>query len=366
MFSGEVSHGQVFEREFGDGLLFRLAGSGDTDFPGWTIEIRSKGSPGFELSSVVTPPHRFWNPRYLNASYGLSASESVAIDVRSFSFLRNPADFPKADEALAKALWPNGISQEEVDKAIAALDAIPTCSGTLKILDHRLAKDSRTGIERIDWLRFDVELCPGRGQASLQELPPKSRVYESTHGKTLNDVWAPYVEAYAGDYGVVLNNVLVRLLPQSVQKAAAVWFVSSHRRVDGNFTYFVSNSVVLFDLLKVRCGQGDEALVALYNVAAGEKDGWRLAVLRNDYSVAKTHDLPMKPSSKEDDLYGDMIYADLSVAENALSARVTYVVTGTGGYPEQGFEYQLRQEGDSCTNLQLRGIRFVTGQPGKR
>jgi hypothetical protein len=159
-FSGEVSHGRDFEREFGPGLLFRLAASRDPQTPGWTIEVRRKfeANPEIELSSVVTPPYRFWNPRYLDVSYGYSAAQAVAIDVREFSFLRNPADFAEASAALAKVLWPNGISDEQVRRAMASLDSLPKCAGILRILDHKIVG------QRLDWLKFEVELCSGADQ----------------------------------------------------------------------------------------------------------------------------------------------------------------------------------------------------------
>jgi hypothetical protein len=161
-FSGEVMHGQDFARDFGSGLVFRLAVSRDPKTPGWTIEIRKKdeGADEVELSSVVTPPHRFWNSRYLDVSYGFSAAEAVGIDVREFLFLRNSADFARAREALAKLLWPNGASDRELDEAESFLNSVPKCTGALRILDHRIVPDAAAS-ERIDWLKFEVELCPG-------------------------------------------------------------------------------------------------------------------------------------------------------------------------------------------------------------
>ena len=71
-FDGEVSHGQAFEHELAPGLVFRLAPERHpANPPGWRIEVRSRAmpEPENELSWVVTPPYRFWNPRYLDTSY---------------------------------------------------------------------------------------------------------------------------------------------------------------------------------------------------------------------------------------------------------------------------------------------------------
>jgi hypothetical protein len=170
-FSGEVSHGKDFERDFGAGLLFRLTASRNPQTPGWTIEVRRKfeTSPEIEFSSVVTPPYRFWNPRYIDVSYGYSAAQAAAIDVREFSFLRNPADFGEASAALGKVLWPNGISKEEVSRSMALLDSVAKCTGILRILDHRIVA------QRLDWLKFEVELCPGADQQGLLEMTAKKK-----------------------------------------------------------------------------------------------------------------------------------------------------------------------------------------------
>jgi hypothetical protein len=351
--------------------LFRLSASRDPVTPGWTIEVRGRDDANaeVELSSVVTPPYRFWNPRYLDISYGYSAADVVAVDVRQFSFLRDPADYKHSSESLQKAIWPNGIPDQEVARAVAVLDSVPKCSGILRILDHRIVNDPATSRERLDWLKFEVELCPGGNQKGLLELPPTSREFAATHGKTLDSRWAPYLETYAFEYDIILNSVLAPLMPRNVVESPVPWFISSHRRVGENWTYFLSSSVILFDLLKVRCSRGDEATIALYNVSAGEAAGWRLAILRSDYSVARTYDLYAESGSQGPDvrdLIGDMIYTDLAVRENALWARIAYVVTGSGGFPEQGFEYSFQQDGSSCSDLQLRETRLVTGPPAVR
>jgi hypothetical protein len=153
-FTAEISRGQDFEREFGSGLLFRLRASKDPQTPGWTIEIRPKGetNPEVEFSWVVTPPYRFFNPRYLEVSYGLSAKQIVEISPRDFNFVRNRAAYDAGAEAVRKLLWPAGIDDAELDRARKALEELPTCRGTFRILDSRVG-------ESIEWLKFEVELC---------------------------------------------------------------------------------------------------------------------------------------------------------------------------------------------------------------
>ena len=159
-FAGEISYGETFEREFGSGLLFRLSASQDPQTPGWTIEVRPKNEtrPEVELVWVATPPYRFFNPRYLEISYGYSAREIVAMNERGFSFVRDPRDYDRAAEAVRTLLWPYTFSEEQVKRAEETLNQVPTCQGVLRIVDHRLGPDPQTS-ERIEWLKFEVELC---------------------------------------------------------------------------------------------------------------------------------------------------------------------------------------------------------------
>ena len=157
-FGGEVRHGESFEREFGDGLLFSLRAERDPVTPGWFIQIRAadKSVEG-DLSEVVTIPLRGFNPKYLSLSYGNTAADVIAFKTREFSFLKNPADLP-AEAALRRVLlWPP--SKEEWERALGSTGKSPQCTGTLRILDHRLVTPEGETRERIDWLKFEVELC---------------------------------------------------------------------------------------------------------------------------------------------------------------------------------------------------------------
>jgi hypothetical protein len=157
-FTGEVQHGESFEREFGDGLLFRLRAEKDPMMPGWYIAIGTAGrTPEVELSDVVTIPLRGFNPKYLSLSYGNTAADVVAFKERGFVFLKNPADAPRETALQRTLLWPP--SQEEYQKALDSFGRSPQCQGMLRILDHRLFTPSGETREQIEWLKFEVELC---------------------------------------------------------------------------------------------------------------------------------------------------------------------------------------------------------------
>src|SRR5688572_24767431 len=141
-FAGEVHRGQDFEREFGNGLVFKLRASRDRDSvtPGWTIEVRPRGEAAsdVEFSWVATPPYRSFNPRYLEVSYGYSAEEIVAMNPREFKFVRDRSSYDQASDAVRTLLWPAGVVQEDVNKAEKTLAGVETCRGVFRIVDSRI------------------------------------------------------------------------------------------------------------------------------------------------------------------------------------------------------------------------------------
>ena len=157
-FAGEVVHGQAFERSLDEHLVFRLAPTGHpANPPGWTIEVRHRGMAGpEELSWVVTPPYRFWNPRYLDTSYGWSARDAVAAHRREFGFVTTAAEYRTAADAVRKLLWPADLPAPELEAARRALDSVRRASGTLTIIDSRVTPGADG---RIDWLRFELVVC---------------------------------------------------------------------------------------------------------------------------------------------------------------------------------------------------------------
>ncbi len=160
-FGGEVSRGQPFEHPLGGDLVFHLAPSPAGNPPGWTIEVRSPALPGpeNEFSWVVTPPYRAWNPRYLDTSYGWSAREAITFGPRDFHFVTSGADYRSAAEAVRKLLWPAGLPERELEEARRDLDGVRRATGRLVILDSRLGGMAQGDPGRIEWIRFEVEVC---------------------------------------------------------------------------------------------------------------------------------------------------------------------------------------------------------------
>jgi len=112
----------------------------DIGRPGWMIEVRPKAAAASqsEYTWVVTIPYRGFNPRYLTVSYGYSAKEIVGFDSRELRFVRNEADYETAASASRGVLGPE--NADTLKQHVAILNDVPTCTGTLRILDSRVSE----------------------------------------------------------------------------------------------------------------------------------------------------------------------------------------------------------------------------------
>ena len=167
-FRGEVSANQAFERRFGDSLLFRLVPKG-VPF-GWDIEVvpeRQEDSPQSEYIWVVTPPYHGHNPRFLDTSYGMSASEAIRFSTREFNFVLNEKQFKKAADLVELAIMSRPQSDKrsareitkESQDASEALLKFPVAKGRLIILKSKIETPDESGKQGfIKWLEFRVDL----------------------------------------------------------------------------------------------------------------------------------------------------------------------------------------------------------------
>lgn len=161
-FAGELKGREVFAKEIGQHLVFRLNPAREPNISGWTIEIHPKNETSGEYTEfvyVVTPPYRFRNARYLDTSYGISAKEAVAWTPRTFYFVLDKDEYKLAGDALDKTLWPGNYSDDVVDAAGKVLEELTKGEGELRILDSKISEgknEKESG--KIDWLKFAVEL----------------------------------------------------------------------------------------------------------------------------------------------------------------------------------------------------------------
>jgi hypothetical protein len=157
VFSGKVSKGEVYEHALEGGLLFRLVPNSAGNPPGWVIMVTPKDRSRDDYVWVVTPPYRYWNPKYVDISYGMSAEEAVKMTPRDFYFVTNETDYKIADEAANVVLWPAPYTKKEIKEATDKLETVRKSKGTFVIQDSSLSTGT-DGSQEIQSLDFKVEL----------------------------------------------------------------------------------------------------------------------------------------------------------------------------------------------------------------
>jgi hypothetical protein len=175
-FAGEVTDGQLFEREIGRDLVFRLSPLAGDAAGGWVIEIVPKAQAPddpIEFSAIATPPYHFYNQRYLAAAFGYSAREAVAITPRTFYFVQSVADEHLANEVVNAALYPGAISDQEKVRIAAEAATLRLGRGELRILRSRVTNGKQGQPDVIAWVKFDVVLNFSPGLTLQQLLAPK-------------------------------------------------------------------------------------------------------------------------------------------------------------------------------------------------
>jgi len=165
---GRVDRGEAFSASFADGLLVRLEPEVFPANPqGWTLRVTPDSDPVTDYSFVATPPYRFWNARYLDTSYGVSAEAALSMSRRDFQYLVTAADHEIGMEAISTVLWPGEYSDAEVAQARERLEELVTGHGTLWIEGGSVAApDEEHPLGLIEWMSFRIEICTpyGRGR----------------------------------------------------------------------------------------------------------------------------------------------------------------------------------------------------------
>ena len=167
-FSGRVEKGDRFEYPMGNGLVFRLLPNSAGNPPGWVITVATADRSRDDYVWVVTPPYRFWNPRYIDISYGTSAREAAQISPREFYFVTNESDYKAASEAVDIILWPNNYKKKEIQDANDKLNAVSRRKGVFTIMNADLSPGP-DGIQEILSMEFKVEIDPSIRPAAMSE-----------------------------------------------------------------------------------------------------------------------------------------------------------------------------------------------------
>ena len=171
----------------------------------------------------------------------------------------------------------------------------------------------------------------------------KLKSYILTHGKILNEsLFSPYASEYAKiekiDTVKIVNQIIGRLPIEHSNDIPT--YISSYRYLCGDWTYFMSNSVGVYEVLKVKDTTTNSIYIAvLYNNPNIEEitklNRWHLSIFNEDVGLISSFDLENKKPF--DFVPGDdMIYTDLRVVKGSLIVVITYTQTGSGGFPERG------------------------------
>jgi hypothetical protein len=176
-FSGEVLHGQIFERDIGHGLLFRLTPAASDEGGGWVIQIlpatETAADDPVEFAEIATPPYHSYNERYLAAAFGYSAREAVQITVRKFYFVQSVDDQRRADDVVNAALYPSTASEGEKVRAAEEATSVNLGRGELRIIHSRVTPGKGGVPDTIAWVKFEVALDFSPGFTLRQVLVPQ-------------------------------------------------------------------------------------------------------------------------------------------------------------------------------------------------
>lgn len=165
VFSGEVARGQVFARDVGGGLVFRLV----PHEQGWTVWMGTRTTTESDFVAVATPPFRGINPRDLEGWHFRNADNSGPNDVgpknvnapgavRDFRFVTSEADHRLALETLGRLLWPSSDGEREAAGRVFESLESRMGGGRLTIVELDLGNLEIGRPAWIERMRFEVEL----------------------------------------------------------------------------------------------------------------------------------------------------------------------------------------------------------------
>jgi hypothetical protein len=138
---GEVSAGQEWRAELGEGWVFRLVpiAADEKGYTGWDLVVDRDKPAGFpDALLLATPPYGSINQREIGTTYGLRAQDAIGWNPRSFRFLTSQAALSEGQRLFAQL--GNGGASPAAARASRGLMALErqTAAGKLEILDAHL------------------------------------------------------------------------------------------------------------------------------------------------------------------------------------------------------------------------------------
>jgi len=133
--SGEVSAGQEWKAEIGEGWVVRLTPI--AGYSGWDMVVDRTAGAGFpDAVLLATPPYESINEREVGTTYGLRAQDAIGWNPRSFRFLTT-ADALAEGQKLYAELHGTGEEKARASQGLMALMG-EASAGWLQILNARI------------------------------------------------------------------------------------------------------------------------------------------------------------------------------------------------------------------------------------
>jgi hypothetical protein len=177
-FEGDISAGQSFARDIGEGLALELMpqnfGDAAAALTGWRIQIL--GNSGKEPPAdrddyiyLVNLPLRFNPSQDIGTSYGMTAQEKLR-HVITYAFVLNKRDYEKMAYILDDALWPYAARDPKTagDRYLSTLETLEL--GELRFVAVQLVTADRG--QSIRKLHFRVDLTAPRSFKFSPMLAP--------------------------------------------------------------------------------------------------------------------------------------------------------------------------------------------------
>jgi len=128
-------------------------------------------------------------------------------------------------------------------------------------------------------------------------------------------------------------------------------YISSYRYLCGNWTYFMSNSVCIYEILKIKDTLTNQIyIIVLHNSPLIENEplrlkGWHISIFSDQLDLIQSINLENKSPFRflTDE---DMVYTDLEIENGNILAVITYTFTGSGGAPERGYSFEVSLSGN--------------------
>jgi hypothetical protein len=187
-FVGEVTRGQRFEKLVAQNLVFSLEPDAGSE-AGWSIRLAPGSDPSSGSIDCIAPleePLHGSNNLSLELPDGSDAQKTELLRPREFAFVPTPSECKVAWELMNIVNYTSELTDKDREAAGERLGKIPRSGGTLKVLEFRLRPSAgKLDLQRLDWLKFEVELPPA---PTIAQVLPASSAKQSEEPKALKGI----------------------------------------------------------------------------------------------------------------------------------------------------------------------------------